>query len=170
MGMYKYVRDAWKKPGKTLSEVNKQRYIDWAKELVTVRIERPTRIDRARSLGYRAKQGIFVVRQRLIRGKRMREKIRKGRRPKHSRQKKVLDMNYQQVAEQRANRGFPNCEVLNSYTVGKTGRHCWFEVILVDRAHPAIITDKQLSFMTKGKHRGRAYRGLTSAGNKSRQK
>ena len=168
MGMYKYVREAWKQPNSNISELMKQRYIEWANEPVTVRLEHPTRIDRARSLGYKAKQGIFVVRQRLNRSARNRETIRKGRRSKHRRLKKVLDKNYQQIAEERTGRNYPNCEVLNSYHVGKTGKFVWYEIIMVDRSHPAIKSDKQLGFMAKGKHVGRVYRGLTSAARKSR--
>ena len=170
MGFYKYVRDAWKNPGKKISELMKERVTKWSKEPVTLRIERPTRIDRARSLGYRAKQGIIVVRQRLIRGGKQRPKIRKGRRSKHSRQRLVLDKSYQSVAEERAARKYVNCEVLNSYLVGKNNKYAWFEVILVDKAHPSIKKDKKLSWIAGKQHRGRVFRGLTSAGKKSRSK
>ena len=39
-------------------------------------------------------------------------------------------------------------------------------IILVDRAHPAIMADRQLSGMAA--QRGRAFRGLTAAGRKGR--
>ena len=54
MGMYKYIREAWKKPREL--ELWQQRLIQWRKEEVTVRIDKPTRLDKARSLGYKAKQ------------------------------------------------------------------------------------------------------------------
>ncbi|KKT75754.1 MAG: 50S ribosomal protein L15e, partial [Candidatus Peregrinibacteria bacterium GW2011_GWA2_44_7] len=38
------------------------------KEPVTLVLEHPTRLDRARSLGYKAKQGCIVARQRVGRG------------------------------------------------------------------------------------------------------
>ena len=84
MGMYKYVRDLWKKPKKNLGEVQKNRLILWRKQPVTVRIKKPTRIDRARSLGYKAKQGFILIRQRVGRGGRMKPKTAGGRRPKRS--------------------------------------------------------------------------------------
>lgn len=59
-------------------------------------------------------------------------------------------------------------EVLNSYWVGEDGKHKWYEVILVDPYHPAIKADPQLNWLCTGKHRGRAFRGLTSAGKKGR--
>jgi large subunit ribosomal protein L15e len=44
--------------------------MQWRREPTTTRIDRPTRIDRARSLGYRAKQGFVVVRTKVRRGSR----------------------------------------------------------------------------------------------------
>lgn len=168
MGLYKHIREAWKKPGKTMPEVMKTRLISWRRQPVTVRLKRPTRLDRARSLGYRAKQGIFVVRQRVLRGGRQRPDIKGGRRPKHNRQKKVLNMSYQTVAERRVDMKYPNCEVLNSYMVAEDGVYYWYEVIMVDRDHPAIKKDKQLSWIAGHEQKGRAFRGLSSSGRKSR--
>jgi len=168
MGFYKYVREAWKKPKENMPELWKQRLKKWRKGPTTVRVKRPTRIDRARSLGYKAKPGFIVVRHRISRGGRMRPKIRAGRRPKHNRRKLILSKSYQQIAEERANRKYPNCEVMNSYWVAEDGKHYWYEIILVDRAHPAVITDKDKGWITMPQHKGRAGRGLTSAGRKSR--
>jgi len=166
MSMYKYVRQIWKKPKENLGELWQKRLIEWKKQPVTVRIQRPTRIDRARSLGYKAKQGYILVRQRLLRQKRQRPKFSGGRRSKHMRRKKVLNMSYQWVAEQRAQRKFVNCTVLNSYYVGNDGKYFWYEVILVDIAHPAIKADKRINWICDKK--GRAARGLTSAARKSK--
>lgn len=168
MGLYKHVRELWKNPKKNLGSLWKERLIKWRREASTVRIERPTRIDRARSLGYRAKEGIIVVRQRVIRGGRQRAKIRKGRRPKHYRRRKIVGKSYQSIAEERSARKYPNCEVLNSYFVAEDGRYRWFEIILIDKNHPAILKDKKLKWITEFKHTGRVYRGLTAAGKRSR--
>ncbi len=168
MSLYKYVRNIWKSPKGNLKEIWSKRLIEWRKQPVTVRIERPTRIDSARSLGYKAKQGYVIVRQRLIRGGRKRPDIKKGRRPKHNSQRKILSKTYQQVAEERANKKFKNCEVLNSYYVGKDGKFVWYEVILVDKDHPSIKADKRISWINEKKHTGRAFRGLTSSGKISR--
>ena len=168
MGYLKYVRQLWKKPKQTMPELWRERLINWRKEPVTVRIDRPTRVDRARSLGYRAKPGIFVVRQRLLRGGRQREKFASGRRPKHMRRTKIVGKNYQQVAEERTQRKFTNCEVLNSYWVAQDGTYYWYEMIMVDKDHPQIIKDKTLGWIAKPAHRGRVFRGKTSAGRKTR--
>lgn len=167
MGMYKYVRQAWKRP-KENKELWSSRLIKWRKEPVTVRADKPTRIDKARALGYKAKEGILIIRQRISRGGRKREKIVGGRRPKHNRLLKILDMNYQQIAEQRANAKYKNCEVLNSYFVAKDGQNYWYEVILVDKCNPNIKADKDINWICSNKQKGRAYRGLTSAGRKAR--
>jgi len=168
MSMYKYIRNIWKQPKQNLGEIWQKRLIEWKKQPTTLKIERPTRIDRARSLGYKAKQGYIIVRQRLLRQKRQRPTIRRGRRPKHMRRKKILNMSYQWIAEQRAQKHFVNCTVLNSYPVGEDGKYRWFEVILVDRSHPAIIADKNINWICSKK--GRSARGLTSAAKKSMMK
>ncbi|MDD2473876.1 MAG: 50S ribosomal protein L15e, partial [Methanoculleus sp.] len=79
--MYAYVREAWKRPGR--SEVNGllwERLQKWRREGSVVRVEHPTRIDRARSLGYKAKQGIVVVRVKIRRGGRRKPRYIRGRR------------------------------------------------------------------------------------------
>ncbi len=167
MGMYQHMADTWKNPRENLGKLFQQRMIEWTDGPATVRVERPTRIDRARALGYRAKPGILVVRERLAKSARMRSKhLRSGRRPKHNRLVKIVDKNFQNIAEERVARQYPNCEVLNSYWVGATGKHKFFEVILVDREHPAIKADPQLRWITEKS--GRAFRGLTSSGKKHR--
>ena len=168
MSMYKHIRKIWKQPKANLGELWQKRLIEWKKEKTTTRIKRPTRLDRARSLGYKAKQGYILVRQRLLRQKRQRPKFSGGRRSKHMRRKKVLNMSYQWIAEQRAQRDFRNCTVLNSYPVGQDGKYFWFEVILVDRTHPVIMADKNINWICNKK--GRAARGLTSAAKRSMRK
>jgi len=67
--MYAYVRDAWARPEKSyVKELLWNRMQEWRREGSVTRLERPTRIDRARSLGYKAKQGIVVVRVQVRRG------------------------------------------------------------------------------------------------------
>jgi len=168
MGMYKQIRELWKNPRDNLGSVWKERIYKWRREDTTVRIDRPTRLDKARSLGYRAKQGILIVRQRVIRGGRQRPTIRKGRRSKHFGQRKTVKKSYQWISEERAAKKYPNCEVLNSYYAGEDGRYFWYEVILVDKSHPQIRADPILKWMADPKHTRRVFRGLTSAARKSR--
>jgi large subunit ribosomal protein L15e len=164
MGLYQKIRNTWNEKTPEFSEMHRKRLVQWRSEPVTIRVDHPTRLDRARSLGYKAKQGYLVVRQRVNRGGHTRPDIKGGRRTKHARQSKILAKNYQQIAEEKVNRAYKNCEVLNSYYAGEDGQCFWYEVILVDRAHPNIMNDPQL----KNLGRGRVYRGLTSAGRRSR--
>ena len=168
--MYAFVREAWNKPDK--SEVENllwNRMQVWRREGSVVRVEHPTRIDRARSLGYRAKQGIAVARVKVRRGGRRRSRyVRARRSARMGKNRLTAAKSIQRIAEERASKKFPNMEVLNSYWVGQDGRQKWFEVILVDGHHPAIKSDKTLSWVCNPTQRGRAERGKTSAGRKGR--
>lgn len=166
MGLYKRIENIWKKPKENLGPLWKERLIQWRKDNSVVKIERPTRIDRARKLGYKAKKGFVVARTRVKRGGRKGKRINKGRRSRRATQKKVVKQSYQWIAEQRANKKFVNLEVLNSYYVAEDGIYKWYEVILIDPQRPEIQKDSKINWICNQK--GRVYRGLTSAGKKSR--
>ncbi len=92
-----------------------------------------------------------------------------GRRPKRMGIKKLTRrLNIQAIAEQRANRKFKNCEILNSYYIGDDGKMHYYEVILVDTSAPEIISDKDINWICDKNQKGRGFRGLTSRGKKSR--
>jgi len=167
---YKYVAKAWKKPGASfVKELMWQRLIEWRKQPAVLRVERPTRIDRARKLGYKAKQGFVVTRVRVRRTGFKRTRPKAGRRPKRMGVAKLkLAKSLRFIAEERAARKFPNLEVLNSYWVWEDGRFKWFEVIMVDPNHPVIQSDKDVNWICEKANRGRVFRGLTSAGKKVR--
>lgn len=168
MGLYQHIRDTWKKPQANLGELWRERLIAWRKENSMVKLEHPTRLDRARSLGYKAKQGYIVVRQRVRRGGHIRPGISGGRKPSRFGKRMSLRKNYQQIAEERAQKHFDNLAVLNSYWVAQDGSHYWYEVILVDPTHPVIKADPHINWICDKKHWSRAYHGKTSAGKKSR--
>ena len=168
--MYHFIAELWKRPyDGEMKEVMKQRLIKWRREPTVIRIDRPTRLDRARALGYKAKPGFVVVRVRVRKGGLRKPRPNKGRRPKRMgiygyAPAKSLRL----IAEERAARKYPNLEVLNSYYVGEDGNYKWYEVILVDPHHPAICNDKDISWICEKQHKGRVFRGLTSAGKKMR--
>ncbi|MCF7861279.1 50S ribosomal protein L15e [Candidatus Woesearchaeota archaeon] len=164
MGYMKYLKQT--KNTEEAKKLAKERLISFRTEPALHRISNPTKPDRARALGYRAKQGIFIVRQRVIRGGHTRPMIKHGRRPKHNRQRMVLAKGYKQIAEERVSREYKNCEILNSYYVTRDGRNVWYEVIVVDANHPSIKADASLKWLAN--HKGRAFRGVTAAGKKSR--
>jgi len=176
MGAYKYVSKVLQKEYRgeedefyDYDEVMKQKLIRWRREPAIVKVERPTNIARARALGYKAKQGIIVVRVRVRKGSGHHIRPNKGRRPKRMGVNKLTRrISIQRIAEERAARKYRNLEVLNSYYVGEDGQHYWYEVIMVDPHCPAILADKDLRWIAEPQHRGRAFRGLTSAGKKGR--
>ena len=165
-GMYHYIGERWKNPDRELLH---EKLIKWRAGNSVEKVEKPLRLDRARALGYKAKKGIVVVRVRLIRGGRRRQrKGVKGRKSRKQSVKKILKMNYQWVAEIRASSKYKNLEVLNSYWIGKDGKYYFFEVIMVDPSRPEIKKDPVLKWITYTENRSRAQRGLTSAARKSR--
>ncbi|MFA6073821.1 MAG: 50S ribosomal protein L15e [Candidatus Woesearchaeota archaeon] len=166
MGYIKYVRATWRKQEEEISGLMRQRRIDWKNEPATLRIEHPTRIDRARALGFKAKQGFLVVRQRVSRGGRQRPDIKGGRKTSNSGQRKYVSKNYQQIAEEKASKKFVNCEVLNSYYVTQNGQYAWYEVLLVERDNPQVYLNQNTAWAHDTKNR--ALRGLTSAARRAR--
>lgn len=167
---YSYIREAWQQPDEgKLGELQWQRKQQWRREGTFERVDRPTRLDKARSLGYKAKQGIVVVRTRVRKGTARKSRFKAGRRSKRQGVNRITrGKNLQRISEERTARKYPNLEVLNSYWVGEDGSHKWFEVILVDPNHPAIENDDDLNWICDSSNRRRVFRGLTSAGRQHR--
>jgi len=147
----------------------KEHLKSWRKGPAIIRIEKPTNVQRARAIGYKAKQGVVVVRVRVRKGGRRKSRPSLGRKPKRMGVRKLTPRkNLQLIAEQRAARRFPNLEVFNSYHTASGGTHEFFEVILLDPNHPVVRNDPGLGWIADRQHRGRVFRGLTRAGRKSR--
>jgi len=68
--VYHYITNLWKEreEGEVLSKLLRDRLIKWRREPTVVRVEKPTRLDRARAIGYAAKQGFIVVRVKVRKG------------------------------------------------------------------------------------------------------
>ena len=164
-GLYYYIRKAWKKPDK---KTLRERMIEWRKENVFTKVDKPLRLDRARVLGYKDKKGFVIIRVRIKRGGHKRPRPNAGRRTKRMHVRKNLKMSYKWIAEQRVERKFRNLVVLNSYVIGRDGINYFYEVICVDPQRPEIKNDKTINWITKKVNQKRAMRGLTSAGKKSR--
>jgi len=135
----------WLKLWKENSPELRDRVITWRKQDAVTRIEKPSRILRARRLGYKAKQGIIVVRMRVGTGGMRKKRPTGGRRPKHLGVTRIkAAVNMKQVAERRVLERYPNMALLGSYFIYKDGMHYWYEVILADKSHPRITKDKEL--------------------------
>ena len=123
----------------------RQRAVIWRNQNAVTRVEKPSRIARARRLGYKAKQGIIVIRMRVGTGGMRKQRPRGGRRPKHLGVTKIkADVSMKQVSERRVLERYPNMKLLGSYFLYKDGMHYWFEVVLADPSHPRIAKDKEI--------------------------
>lgn len=132
-------------------ETRRRRLIEWRHQPSVIRIERPTDTDSARRLGYKAKPGFIVVRSRVRKGGRRKPRPRSGRRPRHM--GVVLfkpGKSRRKIAEERAAREYPNMRVLGSYWVGEDGVYKWFEVVMVDPNHPAVVSDPRFRWLKHG--------------------
>ncbi len=144
----------------------KSRIIKWNSEPSINRVDKPSNIARARKLGYKAKEGVIVVRVMVKGGMRKRKHAAGGRKPSKSGRYFTQEKSLQSIAEERAARKFINCEVLNSYFVGDAGSKKFFEIILLNRDSSQIRADRD--YIGVISRRGRAFRGLTSSGKKHR--
>ncbi|CAD6226616.1 unnamed protein product [Miscanthus lutarioriparius] len=172
MGAYKYVSELWRrKQSDVMRFVQRVRCWEYRQQPAIVRLTRPTRPDKARRLGYKAKQGYVVYRVRVRRGGRKRP-VPKGivyGKPKHQGITQLkFQRNKRSVAEERAGRKLGGLRVLNSYWVNEDSTYKYFEIILVDVAHKAIKTDPRINWLCNPVHKHRELRGLTSAGKKFR--
>ncbi len=168
--IYSYISEQWKRPYEgEHGKLMKQRLMEWRRQPSIVRVEKPTRLDKARRLGYKAKIGFIVVRVRIRKGGLRKPRPSSGRRPKrmgvygHAPRKSL-----RLIAEERAARKYRNLEVLNSYYVGEDGLYKYYEVIMVDPTHPSIINDPDINWIANSSQRGRVFRGKTGAGKKAR--
>ncbi|HEY0087700.1 MAG TPA: 50S ribosomal protein L15e [Candidatus Lokiarchaeia archaeon] len=166
---YRYIKETFEKQEKGYQTPYWYRGIQYRKGKSVQRVDKPTKLHRARTLGYKAKQGYIIVRARIRKGGM--HKVR----PDQGRKNRALGVNryttgknLQWIAEERAQRKYPNMQVLNSYKIYADGKHFYFEVILVDPNHPVIKADSNINWITEPAHRKRVNRGLTSAGKKSR--
>jgi large subunit ribosomal protein L15e len=142
--MYRHISQTYQRELKESAPELKHRIIAWRRGPRVVRVQRPTRLDRARSIGYKAKQGVVVARVRLSRGGMRMKRPVAGRRPKHLGTVKIKgNLSEADVARQRARRRFPNMHILGSYPLARDGRFSWFEVVMVDTSHPAIQSDRE---------------------------
>ena len=139
MGTYKYLAQTWNQREKNeLQLYLRQLAIKWRREPTVHRVEHPTRPDRARAVGYKAKQGYVVVRVRIRKGGARKPRPRSGRRQKAMGVTRYTRaMSLRNIAEEKVKKKYPNLRVMNSYYVWEDGRHHWFETILRDPHNPS---------------------------------
>lgn len=139
---------------------------------VVHRVPRPSRPEKARRLGYKAKQGFVVYRIRIRRGCRKKQAPKGatyGKTKNHGVNELKPKRNLQAIAEERVGRRVAkSLRVLNSYWVAQDSTFKFYEVICIDPFHKAIRRDPKINWICKPVHKHRELRGLTSAGRKHR--
>jgi large subunit ribosomal protein L15e len=172
MGVNKYISKIFKNEWKGVEDKDydyksllKQRGMEYRKEKkAVVKVDKPTNIVSAKSIGYKAKQGIFVARVRVRKGSGTYARPKNKRRPKRQGQAKLTRRkSVRAMAEEKASKKFENAEVLGSYKIAEDGKSHYFEIVLADRESTRVGTDKRLVYLFKGQ-KGRAERGKTFAG------
>ena len=151
-----------------LKTVWKTRNKTWRKDGTIEKEDKPLKSWKARGYGWKDKPGFVATRVRMHKGGRKRRQMGGGRKPKKSYMYTTLSKSLQAVAEEKVSRIFPNCEVLASYWLWEDGQYKWFEVILVDPYNPHVKNDRDINWICSKTQKGRAERGLTPAGKKSR--
>ena len=157
--MYQHIRIIRRK--KTgVKSLMRDRMMKWREEPRFKKIDRPTKLEKARAVGYKAKKGFIIVRARIGRGGRKRPLYgKRGRKPSKSGLARYTPRkSLRKITEQRVQKKYPNLEVLGSYYVAEDGRGLWFEVILVDSKNPEIKKDKNVKWITEKQHRRRVLR------------
>jgi len=145
MGMYKHISGTWRRLWK---DPEYRRYVTllrtkWRRGKTIERVEKPSRLDRAHAIGYRAKQGYIVVRVRVRKGGLSKIPPKLGRRQKRMGIRKIKrQLSMQKIAENRASRKYPNMRILGSYYLGEDGKYIWYECVLRDENHPAVKSVK----------------------------
>ncbi len=166
---YRYISETFQKQENTYPSSNWHLLIELRSSPSVHRIERPSNLSRARTLGYKAKQGFIVVRSKIRKGSMRKLRPTMGRKPGNLGVTKITaKKNLQRIAEERASKRYPNLVTLNSYYLIEDGRHKWYEVIMVDPHHPRIMSDPNMKWISKPKNKRRSPRGLTSAGKRGR--
>merc|ERR1712054_79517 len=136
-----------------------------------VRAPRPTRPDKARRLGYKAKQGYVIFRARVRRGgrKKFAPKGCTDGKPVHQGVNHLkFQRNHRSLAEERVGKKCGNLRVLNSYWVAQDSTYKYFEVILVDPSHKVIRRDPRINWICNNTMKHREMRGVTAAGRRGR--
>ena len=172
MGAYKYLEELYKKKqSDVLRFLVRLRCWQYRQLPAIHRASRPTRPDKARRLGYKAKQGYVIYRIRLRRGGRKRpvfKGIIYGKPAAQGVTQLKNQRSHRAIAEERVGRAIGGLRVLNSYWICQDSTFKFYEVILVDTAHKAIRRDPRINWICENVHKHRELRGLTAAGRKHR--
>lgn len=133
--MYRYLGETWRRIWKDPDYRAHYRDLKatWRRGKTVERVEKPSRLDKARMMGYKAKSGFVVARVKVSRGSLRKIPPKLGRRQKRTgivRIKRGKSM--KRIAEEKALRKFRNLELVGSYFLGEDGSVKWYEVVMKD--------------------------------------
>merc|ERR1712131_92003 len=114
------------------------------------RVERPTYLERARKLGYKAKQGYSIWVVKIGKGDAFRDYNNGNTRGKCVNagiHQIKPSLNKQAEAEQIIGKKLGSLRVLGSYKIGCDLKSHYFEVIMVDPMHNAIRNDYKINWI-----------------------
>lgn len=133
MGSFKYIRDNERAIYRDRAR-KRELLLNAENGPIMRRVDGPTKLARAKMLGYHAKPGYAVVRIRVAKGSFRRPRPMHARRPSKTGIYFNLANNKQRVAELRAARAHSNMDIVGSYFLIENGQYKWFEVIMKARA------------------------------------
>merc|ERR1712196_198567 len=151
MGAYKYMEELYKKKQSDVMRfLLRVRCWEYRQLPVVHRATKPSRPDKARHMGYKAKQGYVIYRVRVRRG---------GRKRPNPKGQGINQYKYahslRHTAENRVAKRCGNLNVLNSYWVSEDSTYKYYEVILVDPMHQAIRNDPRINWICKATMKNR---------------
>jgi len=166
---YQYITETFQKHDTSHDSEHWKRMIALRHGPPTIRVEHPVNLPRARKVGYKAKQGYVVAITKVRRGTMHKLRPKMGRKAGNLAVSKITTKkSLHWIAEERTAKKYPNLEVLNSYRLGSDGARHYFEIIMVDPSHPVIKADPKINWICEKANYRRVFRGLTSAGKKTR--
>jgi large subunit ribosomal protein L15e len=168
LGLKEKDAPAYKALIKDLRTVWVDRARAWRAGESVIQEDKPIKAWRAREYGWKDKPGFVTVVVKVGKGGRKRRQFSGGRKPSKFYFYGTVNKSKQSIAEEHADRKFPNCEVLGSYWLWEDGQYKYFEVILVDPHNPHITNDKEINWICEKNQKGRVHKGLTPSGKKTR--
>ena len=139
MGAFKYIRENEKKMLKD-PELKKRILSETRHVPIIVRVDRPTKLSKAKTLGYKAKPGFIVLRVRVGKGGFRRPRPVHARRPSKTGLYFNLSKSKQRIAEERASKSYKNMRLIGSYYLVEDGKYRWYEILMMD---PVLSAQKK---------------------------
>ena len=113
--MYYYIGQTWRKIFSDKQGDIKTRMIQWRKNPTIIKLDKPNRLDKARMLGYKDKQGYVVVNIKVGRGGMRKSRPKSGRRQRHIGTTRIKSsMNMGTISENRVLNKYPNLSLIKN--------------------------------------------------------